>query len=166
MQVDVERADRLLTQLADLLRATLQAGSRDRTSLREELDLLRLYARIMEERFSGRVSLEWRVESDVLDAAVPALLLQPLLENAFKHGVERSTVPVAIVVSARREGERTLLSIRNAGTLAGTGTAGIGLRNCRERLAVLFGATASLDLAARAGEVIASVSLPWERFAT
>jgi sensor histidine kinase YesM len=166
MQVDVDRADRLLTQLADLLRATLQAGSRNLTSVREELDLLRLYARIMEERFAGRVGLEWRVEDEVLDAAVPALLLQPLLENAFKHGVERSTVPVAIAVGARREGERVLLSVSNAGTLAGTGTAGIGLRNSRERLAVLFGAAASLDLVARNGEVIASVSLPWERFST
>ena len=60
------------------------------TSLREELKLLELYAQIMQERFAGRVTLTWSIADDALDAQVPALLLQPLLENAFKHGVERS----------------------------------------------------------------------------
>jgi signal transduction histidine kinase len=162
MQVDVERADRLLSRLADLLRATLQAGARDMTSLREELDLLRSYSRIMEERFAGRVTLEWRVADDVLDAAVPALLLQPLLENAFKHGVERSTVPVTVIVDARRAGEQLEVTFRNGGELA-EASDGIGLRNCRERLAVLYGPAASLTLAAGGGEVIARLSLPLKR---
>ena len=164
MQVDVARADRLLTQLADLLRASLQAGERHLTTLREELELLDLYARIMQERFAGRMRLDWRVEAESLDAAVPALLLQPLLENACKHGVERSTAPVEIVVSARREGDRLEVLVSNTGELAGSG-GGIGLRNCRERLAVLFGRDASLTLTAEDGGVVARVSVPWRRFA-
>ena len=60
------------------------------TSLREELKLLELYAQIMQERFAGRVTLTWSIADDALEAQVPPLLLQPLLENAFKHGVERS----------------------------------------------------------------------------
>jgi hypothetical protein len=163
MQVDVPRADRLLTQLADLLRASLQAGERDLTSLREELDLLGLYARIMQERFAGRLTLDWQVDAEALDAAVPALLLQPLLENACKHGVERNTAPVEVVISARRDGERLDVQVRNTGTLADAG-GGIGLRNCRERLAVLFGPGASLTLAAERGSVVARVSLPWRRY--
>jgi LytS/YehU family sensor histidine kinase len=163
MQVDVDRADRLLAQLADLLRATLQAGTRDMSSLREELALLRLYARIMEERFAGRVSLEWRVAEDSLDAAVPALLLQPLLENAFKHGVEPSTGTVAVSLVAHRAGERLEVMVSNGGAIAGSGQAGIGLRNCRERLALLYGSAAGLTLAEEQGLVVARLSLPWRR---
>jgi two-component system, LytTR family, sensor kinase len=165
MQVDVERADRLLAQLADLLRATLQAGDRDLTPLRTELDLLRLYSLIMQERFAGRVTLDWRIDDDTLDAEVPALLLQPLLENAFKHGVERSTVPVAITVSAARRnhdpGDTLEITVRNGGRLDTTGEAGLGLRNCRQRLAVLYGTAARLDLAEQGDDVVAQVSLPW-----
>ena len=106
MQVDVERADRLLTRLADLLRASLQAGARQMTSLREELKLLELYAQIMQERFADRVTLTWNVADDALDAAVPAMLLQPLLENAFKHGVERSREPVTIRIDVEAQRRR------------------------------------------------------------
>jgi sensor histidine kinase YesM len=167
MQVDVERADRLLTQLADLLRATLQAGERDITSLRDELEVLELYARIMQERFAGRVTLDWQVDHDVLEARVPALILQPLLENAFKHGVERSTEHGNLSLKARRAGERLEVTVRNTGALGGAGRGGgIGLRNCRERLALLHGSAASLTLTEERGEVVARLSLPWQRHAT
>jgi hypothetical protein len=161
MQVDVERADRLLTQLADLLRATLQAGERDLNSLREELELLRLYSRIMEERFAGRVNIAWKVHEDTLDAAIPALLLQPLLENVYKHGVERSATPVAVEVTVERHGDTLAVIVRNHGELRGTGTTGIGLRNCRERLALLHGAHAGLTLEGNGGVVTARLTLPW-----
>ncbi len=167
MQVDVERADRLLTQLADLLRATLQAGERDTTSLREELEVLKLYARIMEERFAGRVTLDWQVADETLDARVPALILQPLLENAFKHGVERSTDPAHLSVSARRDGGSLEIAVRNSGALGSSSGrergGGIGLRNSRERLALLHGPEASLTLTEEPGMVVARLMLPWQR---
>lgn len=163
MQVDVERADRLLTKLADLLRASLQAGTRQMTSLQEEIELLRLYASIMQERFTGRVSVDWKIEHDALQASIPVMLLQPLLENAFKHGVERSVAPVAVEISARRAGQSLEVTVRNGGTLGEPG-AGIGLRNGRERLAVLFGADASLTLDAEGNDVVARLVLPWQRF--
>lgn len=167
MQVDVERADRLLTQLADLLRATLQAGERDATSLREELEVLKLYARIMEERFAGRVTLDWQVADDALDTRVPALILQPLLENAFKHGVERSAEPAHLSVAASRDGDRLEIAVRNSGALGNGGSrdGGIGLRNCRERLVLLHGADASLTLTEEPGMVVARLTLPWQRHA-
>lgn len=77
MQVDVPRADRLLSRLADLLRATLQWSDKEITSLRDEIRMLELYAQIMQERFADRVTLAWNIDSAVLGAAVPALLLQP-----------------------------------------------------------------------------------------
>jgi sensor histidine kinase YesM len=161
MQVDVERADRLLTRLADLLRSSLQASTRDVTSLREELKLLELYAQIMQERFAGRVTLAWHIADDALDAQVPAMLLQPLLENAFKHGVERSRDPVAIRISAVRRADLLEVTIHNTGSaLSATPANGIGLRNCRERLELLYGARASLELTQDADGVSARLTLP------
>jgi hypothetical protein len=162
MQVDVERADRLLTRLADLLRSSLQAGASHMTSLREELKLLELYAQIMEERFAGHVTLTWNIADDVLDAEVPAMLLQPVLENAFKHGVERSRVPVSICIDAKRRDEVLQVTIRNSGTtLAATPQTGIGLRNCRERLEVIYGPRASLGLVQDGDGVSARLVIPF-----
>jgi hypothetical protein len=163
MQVDVARADRLLTLLADLLRATLQTGARQTTSLREELQLLRLYASIMQERFTGRVTLSWDIEEAALDAAIPAMLLQPLLENAYKHGVERSAATVSVAIAARRVVDTLEVTLRNGGTLGDDAGSGIGLRNCRERLAVMYGEAASLTVQAAGGEVIARLAIPWQR---
>jgi two-component sensor histidine kinase len=165
MQVDVARADALLAELADLLRASLSAGERQTTSLREEIELLQRYARIMQARFAERVTLSWDVAPDARDAQVPAMLLQPLLENAFKHGVERSREPVAISIRAQRAGEGLRVTVRNSGsTLAPTApgrVGGIGLANCRERIALLYGERARLDVAQDGDGVIATLVQPW-----
>ncbi len=94
MHSDPARADRMLVRLGDLLRASLQVERRELSPMQEELQLLELYAQIMQERFVGRVNLSWDIDARTLRAAVPSLLLQPLLENAFKHGVEKSQQPV------------------------------------------------------------------------
>ena len=162
MHVDVARADRLLTRLADLLRATLQWSDKEITSLREEVRMLELYAQIMQERFADRVTLSWNVDNAALTGSIPALLLQPLLENAFKHGVERSRDAVRIEIEGRRNGDRMQIAIRNTGSvLSAERTEGVGLRNSRERLSVLYGEDAKLQLTQLPGAVEASVTLPW-----
>jgi hypothetical protein len=167
MQVDVDRADRLLTLLADLLRASLQAEARQSSPLREEIELLRLYERIMQERFEGRFTLTWLVDDTALEASIPSMSLQPLLENAFKHGVERSPVPISITVSAQRRGEDLVVVVSNGGRLPDPMPAGgIGLRNCRERLSLLHGEAASLTLSSSDGEVVAQLVLPYQRHQT
>jgi LytS/YehU family sensor histidine kinase len=98
-----------------------------------------------------------------MDAAIPAMLLQPLLENAYKHGVERSSTPVHIQVDARRDDARLHISIRNTGPLRESRTPGIGLINGRERLALIY-ADARLDLRADSDSVVAQVELPWQRY--
>jgi len=163
MQVDIERADRLLTQLADLLRSSLQASARDVTSLREELKLLDLYAQIMQQRFAGRVTLAWNVADDALEAQIPTLLLQPLLENAFKHGVERSRDPVRIEIAADKQGQDLRVTISNSNSsVSATASTGIGLRNCRERLQLLYGARAGLELLQEGGGVVARLTIPFQ----
>lgn len=161
MHVDVDRADRLLARLGELLRISLQINDQEMTTLREELRTLELFAQIMQERFADRVVLTWNVDEDLLNATVPVLLLQPVLENAFKHGVERSIGPVTIEVGARAAGENVVLEIRNTGSsLPSAYRDGVGLRNCRERLKVIYGDSASLQLVGEGDAVIARVTLP------
>jgi hypothetical protein len=162
MQVDIGRADRLLTRLADLLRASLGAGDANTVPLEEELRLLRLYAEIMQERFSGRVLMDWQIAEQARGVRVPAMILQPLLENAFKYGVEQSTGIESIRVAANYD--RGLLEVRihNSGSFLCDGwREGIGIGNCRERLRLLYGDGAGIVIANHVeGGVVASVSLP------
>jgi hypothetical protein len=162
MQIDIGRADRLLTRLGDLLRASLGAGDTNTVPLREELHLLHLYAEIMQERFSGRVLMDWQIPEDALAVRVPVMLVQPLLENAFKYGVEQTTGIESIRVIARLDPARLKIKIHNTGSVLPLGwREGIGIANCRERLRVLYGGAASLDIANDAqGGVVASISLP------
>jgi hypothetical protein len=147
MHSDVGRADRLLTRLGDLLRASLGTGEADTVPLREELRLLRLYAEIMEERFSGRVVTDWQIDEDSLPIRVPAMLLQPLLENAFKYGVEQTLGAQYLRIVVSRDRDRLHLKIHNTGSVLHPGwREGIGLANCRERLRVLHGDAATVDI--------------------
>lgn len=162
MHSDVRRADRVLAHLGELLRASLAAGEHDAVRLQEEVRLLGLYAEIMRERFGDRLVLEWDIPEALLKVEVPAMLMQPLFENAFKHGVERSRGIERIRVSARRESDALLLEIHNTGSvLDGEWRAGVGFSNCRERLRVRFGGDGSCDLLAGAdGGVVARIRLP------
>lgn len=149
MHTDVDKADATLAQLASVLRTTLDLGGGHETSLDTELRLVRGYAGVMAERFADRVTIAWQVDEALLPCPVPVMSLQPLLENVFKHTVERRRQPVAIVVSARRDGAHLVLAVEDdGGTLADGAPAGIGLSNLRERLAALHGERASLSLAA------------------
>lgn len=166
MHVDVDRADRLLSRLGDLLRSSLASSRHEMTSLEAELRLLASYADVMRERYPDRVTLEWRVPSELQGASLPSLLLQPLLENAFKHGVERSTAPVTVTIAAERVDGSLHIAIRNSGTaLAPEPRQGVGLHNSRERLRVIYGGAATLELGQRGADVEAAVRLPFREHA-
>jgi LytS/YehU family sensor histidine kinase len=147
MQTDTARADRVLSQLGDLLRVSLSSSRPELVPLREELKILRKYVDIMQERFEERAVVSWDVAENALDAPLPSMLIQPLLENAYKHGVERNTQAVSISIVARRVDDSLWVKIQNSGsTLASAsepGT-GVGLHNCRERLRLIYGETATL----------------------
>lgn len=162
MHMDVARADRLLAALGDLLRTSLGTIENEMTPLAAELRTLELYADIMRERFRDRVTLTWQVDPALLDASVPALLLQPLLENAFKHAVEPTLARVDITISARDEGGSLEIEVRNSGSMlpALERHDGLGLRNCRERLGIIYGDAASLVVRNEGGGVAARVSIP------
>jgi LytS/YehU family sensor histidine kinase len=162
MQIDIARADRVLTRLGELLRASLGAGDSNTVPLQAELHLVRLYAEIMQERFFGRVTLDWQIAENTMDVQVPAMLLQPFLENAFKYGIEQTTSIEAIGVTVIRERALLIVKIRNTGSALQPGWRdGLGIANSRERLRVLYGAAAALDIANDPqGGVVVSLSLP------
>jgi hypothetical protein len=109
MHSDVERADAMLIQLADVLRATLDASDQHLVPLEMELRLLRGYAALMAERFDDRVQIAWHIDEALLGCQVPVMSMQPLLENIFKHTVEKRRQPTAITISARRDDARILV---------------------------------------------------------
>lgn len=161
MQTDVTSADRLLTTLGDLLRISLRSIENEMTPLAEELHALKLYADIMLERFRGRVTLSWQSDRTMLDTPIPVLLLQPLLENAFKHGVERAEGPVHIHIETRRDSGCLEIVISNSGSWLVPGHRdGVGLQNCRERLGIIYGEAASLSVRNERDGVTTLVSLP------
>lgn len=147
MREDVERADATLVQLSDVLRATLDLSEQHQAPLDAELRLVRGYAYVMGERFSERVSVNWEIEDGIGACPVPVMSIQPLLENVFKHTVEKRRGHTTITISARRDAGGLLVAIEDdQGKLATDSKPGIGLRNLRERLAMLYGDGASLTL--------------------
>jgi two-component system, LytTR family, sensor kinase len=160
---DPARADATLAQLADVLRETLALGDRHAAPLATELRLARGYADVMAERFADRVDIAWQVDDTLLDREVPVMSLQPLLENVFKHTVERRRGQTHIDVYARRDGAELVLGVEDdAGKLTAVDRpGGIGLSNLRARIQALYGDAARLDLAPRPqGGVRAELRLP------
>lgn len=161
MQTDVARADRLIAALGDLLRISLRSIENEMTPLGEELRSLELYADIMRERFRDRVTLTWQADRALFGLPVPALLLQPLLENVFKHGVEPTVTRVGVHIDVRHENGSLEIAVCNSGSvLAPEHQDGVGLRNCRDRLGIIYGDTASLQIRNEGDSVVVRVSIP------
>ncbi|HEX8613127.1 MAG TPA: histidine kinase [Telluria sp.] len=147
MHSDVARADATLIELADVLRATLDVGELHVAPLSTELRLVRGYARVMEERYAERVVIAWRIDDDALDCPLPVMSIQPLLENIFKHTVEKRRETAHIDIAASRRGRLLVVTLDDdIGALAPGAPAGIGLSNLRERMAALYGDGASVEL--------------------
>jgi two-component system, LytTR family, sensor kinase len=135
---------RMISRLGELLRYSIEGSGEQEITLRKEMELLQRYLDIMQVRFQGRLEVERRVDDAALDALVPNLILQPLVENAFKHGVDRIQGTGRIEILASREGDDVVLRVRDNGPgVNGEGNAealrGIGLRNTMERLEQLYG---------------------------
>jgi hypothetical protein len=159
---DPAAARRMCIELADFLRRTLVLGQRDRIALAEELDLAEGYLRVEQVRFGSRLRVERDVEEPALTAAVPPLLLQPLVENAVRHGIAQTLEGGTIRIAARRDGSRLRVSVSNPRDPEGRGRpgAGVGLRNVAGRLRTLFGAEARLDATADEHSYLVQLDLP------
>jgi hypothetical protein len=143
-----EVAASLIASLGDLLRGLLEAGARDYTKLRDELQFVELYLGLAVGRFADRLTVHVQNGADVPAVWVPSLILQPLVENAVVHGLTNHSGPVRIDVTWDLSPYRLQLRVVNSTVPGGTpGIGGFGLRNVRERLAVQFGARAVLSSA-------------------
>jgi signal transduction histidine kinase len=162
VHTDAELADTLLTRLAALLRAATDLARQPEIPLAEELRLVQAYAAIMRERFADRVAVSFEIDADAPACRVPTLVLQPLVENAFRHAVEPHAGRTKLVVRAVRQGARLRLDVQDdTGVLPDAPAFGVGLSNLRQRLAMRYGADATLQLLAREdGGVVARIELP------
>jgi len=157
-------ASRMLELLSGILRQVLQTDRGHETSLAKELDFLERYLAIEQVRFSDRLRPRIAIDASIARAAVPRFLLQPLVENALRHGIARRGDAGLLEIAGHREGEQLVLTVHDDGPgLAPTREpAGVGLSNTRERLAALYGEGASLEVAnAEGGGAIATVRLPY-----
>lgn len=142
MHRDVDAADRMLVRLSELLRLALENVETQQVPLRDELEFLRRYLEIEQVRFGARLEVKFDVPPELLDAPVPNLLLQPLVENAIKHGIAPRKQGGWVEVRARRDGTVLALWVKDNGAGNGTKTAsgsGLGLANTRARLEHLYG---------------------------
>ena len=140
MREDVDAAERIMLRLAALLRRTLDAGAADRVALRDELAFVEAYLEVEQARFADR--LDYRIDCDpaALDVEVPSLVLQPLVENAVRHGLARRAGPGRIEVQARSADGMLTLRVRDDGPgPPPSPREGIGLSNTRARLGLLYG---------------------------
>jgi len=156
-----EEAERSIRHLSDLLRKVLAASEQDRSRLGEERDLLEDYLNMERLRLGHRLALHWDWDRDLDRIWLPPLLLQPLVENAIKHGIATSKGGGQLHIEARREGPEVVLAVRNTGRPLEEGVAreGVGLRNLRARLGLHFAGTASLSVRPEAGWTVAEIRL-------
>lgn len=163
-------ATRMVTLLGDLLRHTLSRATVAEVALRTELDVLALFLEIERVRFQDRLTVAFDVPRETMTALVPELILQPLAENAIKHGIGSSTGGVAIAVRARREGGALVLEVTDTGPGPaddGTPRERIGLSTVRARLERLYGDGQSLTIErAPGGGCVARITLPFREVAS
>ncbi len=155
MHQDVDAADRMLARLSELLRFALESVGTQEVSLRRELKYLAPYLDIERRRFGENLTVVLDVAPETLDARVPSLLLQPLVENAIRHGVARRVAPGRVEVQVHRSGDALEVCVRDDGPgLSGGDTPlqlGVGLQNTRERLEGLYGEGHALAFGNRPG---------------
>jgi LytS/YehU family sensor histidine kinase len=159
---DPAKARNMVTQLAKIFRSSLQQDEPPLISLRAEWETVSAYLDIESLRFESRLRVSSEVSEDTLDCLIPPFLLQTLVENAIKFGVSPQEAGGEIDIRSERLGTLLRLCVSNTGTLATASddSTGLGLRNARERLRLLFGDRASLALAEASGQVIATAELP------
>ncbi|HVL66121.1 MAG TPA: histidine kinase [Vicinamibacterales bacterium] len=160
-----ETADRMISRLSDLLRLTFDRSGAAKVPLQEELEFLQKYLDIEQIRFQDRLSVRYDVDPASLDAEVPRLILQPLVENAIKHGIAPNTGPGVVEICSRVDADRVWLEVRDNGAgLSGPARLqfkrGVGLSNTRARLDCLYGEAARLELGEGQAGLAVRIALP------
>jgi hypothetical protein len=163
---EVHQAERALSRFSDLLRAVLDDMDAQEVTLERELTYLRLYLSIEQMRFSDRLIVHIEADPDLLDAAVPQMGLQPIVENAVRHGIDCRVGGGSIDVRASRVGHRLHIAVRDSGAGVRTGSVtgrGLGLSNLRARLNQLHGAEGELRIECADTGAAVEMIVPYRR---
>lgn len=166
MLTDVKAADKMMSRLSDLLRMTFESSGVQISTLSRELEFVAGYLEIEKIRFGDRLTVVLDIAADTLDAQVPSFLLQPLVENAIRHGTSRLSRGGSVWITANQDGRYLYLRVRDNGpglvkTADAPSRTGLGIRTTRERLQTLYGNAQSFDIHdAPNGGVEVSVRIP------
>ncbi|HEX8502256.1 MAG TPA: histidine kinase [Pyrinomonadaceae bacterium] len=171
VHTDPEAADKMIARLGDFLRLTLESSAAQVVPVRQEIEFLNCYLEIERIRFRDRLTTRIEVEPQVLDCRVPNLILQPIVENAIRHGVSQRSAPGHVEVRAARAGSLLRLEVRDNGrglpegapasAAHGPKGGGVGLANTRARLQRLYGAAYRFDLSnSPAGGAVVTIEIP------
>ncbi len=170
MHRDVDSAERMLARLSDLLRVALESEGAQQVALKDELELLERYLDIERIRFGSRLTVAVDTDPDALDALVPHLILQPLVENAIRHGIAPRAGPGWIGVRTELKDHSVWITIEDDGpgldvarVTDGSGQGGVGLANSRARLQHLYGEAQEFRLGtSEAGGLQISIKIPYQ----
>jgi two-component system LytT family sensor kinase len=171
VHTDPEAADRMIARLGDFLRLTLENSGTQEVSLQKELEFLKCYLEIERVRFRDRLTTRMDIDPQSLDTPVPNLILQPIVENALRHGIAPRSTPGRIEISAKRDNGSLRIQVKDNGPGLpaiskpnGRFREGVGLANTRARLAQLYGGSHRLELAnAPGGGLVVTLDIPAHR---
>jgi two-component system, LytTR family, sensor kinase len=166
-----DAADRMISRLSDLLRLTFDRSGSAGVSLQEELEFLQKYLEIEQTRFQDRLSVRFDIDPETLDAEVPRLILQPLVENAIKHGVSPKPGSGLVQIAARRRGDGLWIEVSDNGVGLSAGArarlrSGVGLSNTRDRLQCLYGTAHRIEFSDEAKGLAVRLEIPFHRAPT
>ena len=165
---DAQRADAMITAFSEILRYSLDSSQHEKISLAQEIAIIRKYIGIAEIQLEERLDFRMAVADELLPAQVPPMVLQMLVENAIKHGLEQLPAGGTLTLDAALRDGKLMFEVANDAPAAGSGTPaglGIGLRNIAQRLALLYGGRASLDVMPGPSRFTVRLGLPMERAA-
>jgi two-component system, LytTR family, sensor kinase len=164
-----KEAEEMLTGLSELLRHSLENIGVQEVSLRHEIEFLQIYLEIEQVRFNDRLKVQFKIEPETLNASVPKLILQPLVENAIRHGIGKQQSAGLVAITAQRQNGSLAIQIRDDGpglpkdrVVSGESGLGIGIANTRARLRHLYGDAQTFDIRnAENGGAIAVLKIPF-----
>jgi LytS/YehU family sensor histidine kinase len=165
-RTDPGRIAELVRQLSRYLRSTLSSRESGLTPLKREMSLIESYLSLEKVRFEEDLSVSISMPEEIGDIMVPELLVQPIVENAVKHGMKTSPLPLRVDVACRATGEHVRIEIANTGkwiardALTDAGKGGIGLENIRTRLELTYGDLHGLEISESEGRVVVAVEIP------
>jgi LytS/YehU family sensor histidine kinase len=170
MRTDIDAADTMLEQLGSLFRITLVRGDAQLIPLRDEIDFIELYLAMQGKRFAGRIEQSVKVDAELHDALVPAMILQPVVENAYAHGLSKRGDGGSLAIEAHRDGNHLTLSVLNSGVglrtdpKRPTAGCGVGLANIKSRLLLHYGVNHTFDIRELdGGDVRVAITFPFHK---